>query len=173
MSLYSLMKIVMWVGHETNSEKSTFIHSFILQGDVLGLRGQVGGAAGGRVSASLTSASHFHAARSRRDTHGLSLQLDSASFCPVGTAAGKLLGSSWEAAGEQLVAGEDSGTRIQAVKHFVPVQNAEPELGWAQLSPVTEAASCWQQRVETGGRGEGGPRAGPRPALTCAVQSQS
>ena len=64
------------------------------------------------------------------------------------------------AAGEQLVAGEDSGTRIQAVKHFVPVQNAEPELGWAQLSPVTEAASCWQQRVETGGRGEGGPRPG-------------
>jgi len=85
-------------GHETNSEKSTFIHSFILQGDVLGLRGQVGGAAGGRVSASLTSASHFHAARSRRDTHVLSLQLDSASFCPVGTAAG----SCWVAAGKQL-----------------------------------------------------------------------
>ena len=78
----------------------------------------------------------------------------------VRTAAGKQLDSSWGAAGEQLVAGEDSGTRIQAVKHFVPVQNAEPELGWAQLSPVTEAASCWQQRVETGGRGEGGPRPG-------------
>ena len=160
MSLYSVMKIVMWVGHETNSEKSTFIHSFILQGDILGLRGQVGGVAGGRVSASLTSASHFHAARSRRGTHGRSLQLDSASFCPVRTAARKQLDSSWGAAGQQLVAGEDSGTRIQAVKHFVPVQNAEPELGWAQLSPVTEAASCWQQRVETGGRGEGGPRPG-------------
>lgn len=102
MSLYSVMKIVMWVGHETNSEKSTFIHSFILQGDVLGLRGQVGGVAGGRVSASLTSASHFHAARSRRGTHGLSLQLDSASFCPVRTAAGKQLDGSWGAAGEQL-----------------------------------------------------------------------
>jgi len=78
----------------------------------------------------------------------------------VRTAARKQLDSSWGAAGQQLVAGEDSGTRIQAVKHFVPVQNAEPELGWAQLSPVTEAASCWQQRVETGGRGEGGPRPG-------------
>ena len=102
MSLYSVMKIVMWVGHETNSEKSTFIHSSILQGDVLGLRGQVGGVAGGRVSASLTSASHFHAARSRRRTHGLSLQLDSASFCPVRTAAGKQLDGSWGPAGEQL-----------------------------------------------------------------------